>query len=219
MYRDHYFSNGVSAVPKTRMILDLAGKKFDRLTVVRVLSKEEVVDPHVHWECLCDCGNTVVRRQDYILKRPRLSCGCGNLNHTRVGSKHHLWTGHGEITGEYISVLRHAAKNRGHVFEVTMEALWELFQAQDGRCALSGLPISFTPSYSPRLKKEQTASLDRIDATIGYVLGNVQWVHKDVNKMKNVLDQDYFIDLCEAVTSHQKRSPGSPALCLDTVEA
>ena len=29
-----------------------------------------------------------------------------------------------------------------------------------------------------------TASLDRIDSTKGYVRGNIQWVHKDINWFK-----------------------------------
>lgn len=39
---------------------------------------------------------------------------------------------------------------------------------------ITGLPLCLT--YS-----KITASLDRIDNSIGYCLGNVQWVHKDIN--------------------------------------
>jgi len=58
---------------------------------------------------------------------------------------------------------------------------------------LSGLDISFTG---------KTASLDRIDNEKGYVEGNVQWVHKDINNMKHTYPNDYFVNLCQQVALH-----------------
>ena len=43
------------------------------------------------------------------------------------------------------------------------------------------------------------ASLDRLDITKGYETGNVQWVHKHANIMRNVYSIDYFIHLCHLV--------------------
>lgn len=37
------------------------------------------------------------------------------------------------------------------------------------------------------------------EAIKGYVDGNVQWVHKDVNFMKSDLEQSRFIDLCAKI--------------------
>ena len=44
-------------------------------------------------------------------------------------------------------------------------------------------------------------SLDRIDSNNGYVEGNVQWVHKDVNMMKKDYNQEYFINICKLITN------------------
>jgi len=49
-----------------------------------------------------------------------------------------------------------------------------------------------------------TASVDRIDSSIGYVMGNIQWVHKDINKMKSDFSQELFIAWCGLVASHQQ---------------
>lgn len=63
-------------------------------------------------------------------------------------------------------------------------------------------------NITPKLRKsnvdfkQQTASLDRIDSSKGYVLGNIQWVHKDINKMKLDYDQDYFIDICRRIAEY-----------------
>lgn len=69
---------------------------------------------------------------------------------------------------------------------------------QHRKCNLSGVELEFD--------KTNSASLDRIDNTKGYTLENVQWVHKDINRMKNVFSQDYFIDMCHRIAAtHPKR--------------
>jgi hypothetical protein len=58
--------------------------------------------------------------------------------------------------------------------------------------------LSFAGSNSVS-ESETTASLDRIDSSKGYIEGNLQWVHKDVNIMKMDLSQVEFIDYCVKV--------------------
>jgi hypothetical protein len=72
---------------------------------------------------------------------------------------------------------------------ITCEDLYGKWVEQEGRCRYTGW----------RLKLMDDASVDRIDSTHGYVLGNIQWVHKDVNKAKMALREDDFISLCCAV--------------------
>ena len=50
----------------------------------------------------------------------------------------------------------------------------------------------------------QTASLDRIDSTKGYIEGNVQWVDKIVNAMKWNIPEKYFIEICKTIAKNQK---------------
>ena len=52
-----------------------------------------------------------------------------------------------------------------------------------------------------KIKNEQTASLDRIDNSKGYIVGNVQWVHKQVNFMKGTMEQKEFIKFCKLISS------------------
>jgi hypothetical protein len=47
-----------------------------------------------------------------------------------------------------------------------------------------------------------TASLDRIDSTLGYVTGNVQWVHKSVNHMKSDTPEEEFVEWCRRIVAH-----------------
>ena len=60
-------------------------------------------------------------------------------------------------------------------------------------------------NVKPQLKiKECIGSLDRIDSLKGYAIDNVQWVHKDINKMKNIHSQPAFINICKLVAMKNK---------------
>ena len=41
-----------------------------------------------------------------------------------------------------------------------------------------------------------TASLDSIDSSLGYTIDNIQWIHKQINIMKNVYSNSDLIDIC-----------------------
>jgi hypothetical protein len=95
----------------------------------------------------------------------------------------------------YWAHVKCGAEVRNLELSVTIEEGWEILVAQGHKCALSGVPICFTRSVG----RGHTASLDRIRSDEGYVKGNVQWVHKDINQMKMDLPEDQFISWCHKV--------------------
>ena len=96
-----------------------------------------------------------------------------------------------EISTAWFNGKVRRAKQRDYEFTITIEQIWDIYIAQDKVCALTGVPIDF----------KGTASLDRIDNAVGYVRENIQVVHKDVNYMKYIYSQDYFIKMCNLVAS------------------
>lgn len=58
------------------ILIDITGKKFNRLTVIKRSHIDS--DNFIVWECKCECGNTVFVRA-YPLKKGNIkSCGCLN---------------------------------------------------------------------------------------------------------------------------------------------
>jgi len=55
---------------------DLTGKKFNRLTVIERVRKEN--DKRTYWRCRCDCGNETVVRADMLTSGHTKSCRCLN---------------------------------------------------------------------------------------------------------------------------------------------
>jgi len=99
----------------------------------------------------------------------------------------------------WFSVKQKSGISRGYVWELSIEDIWNLYITQDGVCALSGVPITWSAKGLTA-----TASIDRIDSSEGYILENIQLVHKDINFMKQQYSQEYFIEMCKAVADKVK---------------
>ena len=54
---------------------DLVGKRFGSFTVLR-RSAEKPSNGGALWECLCDCGNVVLRRTTRLISGRTTHCGC-----------------------------------------------------------------------------------------------------------------------------------------------
>jgi hypothetical protein len=111
------------------------------------------------------------------------------------------WKGIGEMSGSHWGQIQASAKIRGLDVRVTHQDVWDLFLAQERKCALTGTPIQFA-AIGDDTGETCTASLDRIDSNQGYIPGNIQWVDKRLQRMKWDLPQQEFVDLCRAVAAH-----------------
>lgn len=108
------------------------------------------------------------------------------------------WKGFGDISLTFWNSIVSGAKSRKLDFEINIEDGWNLFIKQNGLCGLSGQRLSFGTKFG-KDSANQSASLDRIDSSKGYTLDNIQWVHKDINKMKQSFNNDYFKELCRLI--------------------
>lgn len=165
---------------------NILGSRIGRLSVIEETRKSK----KLAWICKCDCGNTItIFSYKLSGKSPTQSCGCLRTDSIRDRSKKY----HEEISGTYWGNLKRGASIRGIEFNLTIEYAYSLYLQQDKKCKLSGIELNFG------LNGTQTASLDRIDSSQNYIEGNVQWVHKDINRMKNDLDNESFIQYCKLI--------------------
>ena len=89
-------------------------------------------------------------------------------------------------------------RNRVIECTITPADLKALYKQQEGRCAYTGtqlgVPTRFTRVYDP-----DVLSVDRTDSAIGYVVGNVRLVTKQVNMMKQGMSHEEFVGLCKTI--------------------
>ena len=172
---------------------DLEGKRFGKLTAIRFdafkpkANRQRIVN-EAYWIVRCDCGIEKSLRRNVLVPGRARSCGCSRGEFARQTNGKSV----GEITGSIWNAVTQNAKARNHSVSITQQEAWELFQKQNGLCALSGVQLVLF--CLKKTKNQKTASLDRIDSSKGYEVGNVQWIHKDLNKMKNTFSQEVFLD-------------------------
>lgn len=184
---------------------NLSGRKIGRLTVTNASRLTTFRGKkQTQWLCQCLCGYQKWILAHRIICGSTISCGCAEEEARRsIGSR--TWTGHGQISGSYWKSILARARAKGMSFTITIEEAWDLFKRQGGKCAITGREITMTKRHRkrPRISDElRIASLDRIDSTKGYDVGNVQWVWSVVNIMKWILPQDKFVSICKDVVNH-----------------
>jgi hypothetical protein len=160
-----------------------------------------------HVECECACGEKKLVKVENLLRGQSLGCHqCRSEEaaESRKGFKNQSWKGYGELSGWFFHKFERGAKRREISFSTTIKDCWELFIKQQKKCALSGIPIELCKRSNNQGSLDATASLDRIDSLKGYENGNVQWVHKTVNKMKNDIKQEVFLDFCRKISKMNK---------------
>lgn len=185
----------------------LLGKTFRNLRVIkfsRTVKKPQKNNPkktcyETFWTCECSCGYIGDYRRGNLTHSNLNSCkSCGDKARARAQRKgsEHIW-------GLLIARIRISAKRRNYEYSLTEDYLENLLISQEFKCSLSKVPI-----FAGHIEKKDygkikiTASLDRIDSTKGYVEGNVQWVHRDINWMKQDYTQQEFIDYCKLVAKN-----------------
>ncbi len=168
--------------PRTSLVKE----KYGRLTVARWAGRRGGQN---YWHCRCICGNkTIVQTGNF---ERTFSCGCLKAERLRdVESK-----GYRTLRGAQWNNILSCAHRRGLSVKVTVREAYNLMLKQKHKCAVTGLALQFWPVG----KNKGTASLDRIDNSRGYVLDNVQWVHRDVNIMKRSLSMEQFVSICRLV--------------------
>lgn len=177
--------------------INVIGEKFGSLQVLSEHSKTR--NGHIRYTCKCDCGNTCTPLITHLRRGNTTHCGCKTVK--KIGPTHPQWTGFGEISGNFwrnhIIKSANGYKRRKIEISITKEYAWKLFLKQDRKCALSGLNLYLPITQHKNI--HANASLDRIDSSKGYIEGNVQWVHKDINLMKNKFTTEYFLNMCKLV--------------------
>jgi ribosomal protein S27E len=202
-----YTKVDISTLKKPHLYIITIGHIFDNneVTDPTLLKKGDSKSYYIKVKCLI-CNNERYVQIRHLMRGYSKSCrSCREDLKNGGGNIHHAWKGIGNMSKGLYNQFKNGAISRNIPFEVTMEEIWELFLKQDGKCALTGLPL--TIHSRRKIKSKIDASLDRIDSTKPYVKQNLQWLHKDVNRMKNKFSDNRFIEICNLVSKKWPLNP------------
>lgn len=117
------------------------------------------------------------------------------------------------------------SKRRCKEFNITSDYLQELWDKQQGICPYTGLNLVI-PTYQNVNSIDITikASLDRIDSSKGYIIGNVQFVSYPINLMKTTMsdiDTKKYLKSISSYTScfHEDETISSHAFDVSGAQA
>lgn len=132
--------------------IDLTGSRFGLLTVIREANDNS---SRKAWQCMCDCGKTLVVSGGNI--RRQQSCGCDRGRHRLHGTRTYtIWAG----------IVQRCCNPNYHSFDryggrgITLSDEWKdfaTFVRDMGECPSTDM------------------SIDRIDNDRGYERGNCRW--------------------------------------------
>ena len=164
---------------------------------------------NIFWnDCECICGIIRPVRTWWLNTHKTKGCGCTNIKGRFKSSSI------GDLSLSYYTSFKQSRIRKNIFFseDVTQNYLWTLFLEQKQKCAISGIKLQLNPKWSQQNKGKETeiiqnASIDRINSNIGYIIGNIQWVHKDINLMKGSLKEQDFISYCKQVYINNQHIP------------
>lgn len=182
------------------MIETFIGKQFNALTLLEIIPGTKTIPRTCR--CLCECGNIILCKYAAVFNLSRKSC---DRLECKIKNRKPLKT---KFISKYIMLqlwnrlqIIATQNTKKKLFLISAEYLDLIWENQRGICALSGIEIILPMNAQKFQSHTYTASLDRIDSNIGYIEGNVQWVHKVVNIMKQELKDEEFINLCKKVSN------------------
>jgi hypothetical protein len=169
-------------------IIDLTGQKFGALTVL--YRDLDIKHKLAYWICRCDCGVIVSARGADVRNNKIKTCGC----RMSILSKRN-WQGVDYVPKTLWMTIVNNARNRNIELLITQQFASDLLVKQNFKCSLTGIILS------TEIRKT-TASLDRIDSLKGYTEDNVQWIHKDINMLKNKYSVEKLIEMCRLIVEY-----------------
>ncbi len=91
------------------------------------------------------------------------------------------------------------AKKVNREFNITITDLENLWSKQNGICYYTNQPMSYELGY------KNSVSVDRINSSKGYIIGNIALCKKQVNIMKNDATLEELFNFCESILNNKEQ--------------
>ena len=99
--------------------------------------------------------------------------------------------------------LKSSRRDSGYSWDIELDYLLNLWEDQEGRCALSGMFMTWQKGQG---NVNYSISIDRKNNSIGYEVGNIQLVCSVVNKMKWTMTDSELYWWCKNIVSEREKN-------------
>lgn len=94
---------------------------------------------------------------------------------------------------------RDRAKSKNRLFDISKEDLMDLWNKQEGKCAISKIPMTFNIDSG---RNPYNISIDQINPSKGYTKDNIQLICMCVNQLKSDFDMSTVINICKNILNN-----------------
>lgn len=136
------------------------------------------------------CSSEYFKKKTEIKEKNFCSVRCRNLD-----KKIHFLK-------NYLLGIKKRAIKKNIEFDLDEKYLEELIKNQNGLCGITNVPVIIPQKNETKIY--ETASLDRIDNSKGYIKGNVMWVVLGINYMKNRHSNEDLKELIDRIFKYKK---------------
>lgn len=152
------------------------------------------------------CGELLPADSEHFYRKKSgiLSSECRNCFRQRSSRNQHARHHAGGVDyhlSYIVRGVRQRARKNALECNIDAEFLKTLLEKQDGLCAISKIPRTFTKGQG---HISTNASVDRVDSSKGYTRDNVQLVAHQVNTMKSNLSINELIEWCKLVIKRDR---------------
>lgn len=167
---------------------DVAGMKFNKLTVIKRVGTNPT--GNALWLCECDCGNETTVSGQHLRSGNTKSCGC------LAKFKH----GEGSFRKLYKSYVKNASR-RSHEWNLSEDRFRELTKMECHYCGREPEMIAKAQGGNGEYIYN---GVDRVDNSLGYTIDNSITACKYCNQAKHAMSYDNFIELAHKISKNFK---------------
>lgn len=180
-------AKSIGAITGGRNLIDLTGKKFGRLTVVKRADNDKNGSPR--WQCKCDCGKFVSVYGSSLRSGETQSCGCLNREISSKKNKTHGLS-KTKLYSVWTDMKDRCFNPRNHAY---------MYYGQRGISVCPEWKNDFMAFFTWAINAGYAdgLSIDRIDVDGNYEPNNCRWatwVIQNNNKRDNIKYKLYMKD-------------------------
>lgn len=176
------------------------GEIYDNWQVIGDIKREK---GFIYIKCRClICGHEQYVRKDQLFFKKKRCEGC-KYKAKSIATQHKLKVQNRKQNRPFQTIFNHVCSEAGKrsiPVTITPQYIEQIYNEQNKCCAITGDPL-------PDIRK---ASIDRIDSSKPYEIGNIQIVTKQANISKHIMTMEQLYEFCKKVIDYANQKPSTP---------